>query len=297
MHMSDALLSPAVGAASWVVAAGLVAHAARRVEPERAPLMGVLGAFVFAAQMVNFSIPGTGSSGHLGGGLLLSMLLGPQAALLVLVSVLTVQALLFADGGLLALGCNAINLGLFTCFVGYPLLRLLAGGAPTRPRLVAATVLAAVVGLALGACGVVLETSASGISALPAQSFLSFMLPIHVAIGVVEGLVTAAVVLTLQRARPDLATLPAPGRGLLTGLLGATLLVAGLSWLASSRPDGLEWSVLRVAGPDGLARLGATKSPAGTSLSGLVGVLVTLLLALGVGVGLRHLRSRPQRES
>lgn len=281
--MSDALLSPAVGAVGWVAAAALVAHAARRVEADRAPLMGVLGAFVFAAQMVCFAIPGTGSSGHLGGGLLLSMLLGPHAALLVLVSVLTVQALLFADGGLLALGCNVVNLGLFTCFVGYPLLRWLAGAAPTRVRLVATTVLAAVVGLALGACGVVLETTASGISLLPARGFLLVMLPIHLAIGVVEGLVTAGVVLLVRRARPDLAALPAAGRGLLLGLLGAALVVGCLSAFASSRPDGLEWSVLRTAGQ-------SLTVPEGTSVPGLVGVLVTLLVAVGVGLGLRRWR-------
>src|SRR5512138_3185630 len=101
MHMSDALLSPAVGGTLWAAAAGLVAASARRVErdpdPRRAPLMGVMGAFVFAAQMVNFSIPGTGSSGHLGGGLLLAALVGPEAACLVLCSGLGVQALFFAD--------------------------------------------------------------------------------------------------------------------------------------------------------------------------------------------------------
>jgi cobalt/nickel transport system permease protein len=160
VHMSDALLSPAVGVTAWAAAAGLVAVAARRVErdprADRVPLMGVMGAFVFAAQMVNFSIPGTGSSGHLAGGLLLAALLGPSAGFLVLVSVLAVQALFVADGGLLALGANILNMGVASCFVGYPLVfRPLAG--PSRPgvRLVVASVLAAVVSLALGATGVV----------------------------------------------------------------------------------------------------------------------------------------------
>src|SRR6516165_3034633 len=113
--MSDALVSPAVGGLLWAGAAGVAAWSARRVDADgderKIPLMGVLGAFVFAAQMVNFAIPGTGSSGHLGGGLLLAALLGPEAAFLVLASVLGVQALFFADGGLLALGANAVNLG------------------------------------------------------------------------------------------------------------------------------------------------------------------------------------------
>jgi cobalt/nickel transport system permease protein len=124
MHMADALISPAVGGTVWVATAAAVTYSARKVreenDPAKIPLMGVLGAFVFAAQMLNFTIPGTGSSGHLGGGLILAILVGPEAALLVIASVLTVQALFFADGGLLALGCNIFNLGVFPCFVAYP---------------------------------------------------------------------------------------------------------------------------------------------------------------------------------
>ena len=103
MHMADALISPAVGGTMWAVSGGLAAYSAKKVREEaddrKVPLMGVLGAFIFAAQMLNFAIPATGSSGHIGGGLLLSILLGPYAAYLVLASVLTVQALFFADGG------------------------------------------------------------------------------------------------------------------------------------------------------------------------------------------------------
>jgi cobalt/nickel transport system permease protein len=126
MHMADALVSPAVGGSLWAVSAALIALCARRVRraarENLVPMMGVLGAFVFSAQMINFSIPGTGSSGHLGGGLILAVLLGPYAAFLVIASVLTVQAFFFADGGLLALGCNIFNLGFFPAFVVYPLL-------------------------------------------------------------------------------------------------------------------------------------------------------------------------------
>lgn len=258
MHMSDALVSPAVGGALWAAAAGTCAVAARRVErhgDERlVPLMGVLGAFVFACQMVNFAIPGTGSSGHLGGGLLLSILLGPDAALLALTSVLLVQALFFADGGLLALGCNVVNLGLFTSYLAYPLVfRPLAGAAPSRQRLVAASVAAGVVGLQLGAFGVVLETWASGISSLPFRSFVMLMLPIHLAIGVVEGAATAAVVLVVRRARPELAggalgTSSRSLRPVVVGLALAAALTGGVgSWFASSRPDGLEWATAHAA--------------------------------------------------
>jgi cobalt/nickel transport system permease protein len=116
--------------------------------------MGVAGAFVFAAQMINFSIPGTGSSGHIGGGLLLAVLLGPYAAFLVMASVLGVQALFFADGGLLALGANSFNLGFFPAFIAFPLVyRPIVGKRPTGRRIVIGSVLGAVVGLLLGAIG------------------------------------------------------------------------------------------------------------------------------------------------
>src|SRR6266702_3207465 len=125
MHMADALLSPAVGGTMWGVTAGAIAFCSKKIRSEmddrRIPLMGVLGAFIFAAQMINFTIPVTGSSGHLGGGLILSILLGPYAAFLTIASVLVVQAFFFADGGLLALGCNIFNLGFFPAFIVYPL--------------------------------------------------------------------------------------------------------------------------------------------------------------------------------
>src|SRR4030042_835992 len=126
MHMADALISPTVGGMLWAVSGGLIAFCARKVKrtlrDNLVPMMGVLGAFIFAAQMINFSIPGTGSSGHLSGGLILTILLGPYAAFLVIASVLTVQAFFFADGGLLALGCNLFNLGFFPAFIAYPLI-------------------------------------------------------------------------------------------------------------------------------------------------------------------------------
>jgi len=265
MHMADALLSPASAGVMWLVAAAVIAEASRKVracpQGPLLPLMGMLGAFVFAAQMINFSIPGTGSSGHLGGGLLLAILLGPHAAFIVIASVLTVQALLFADGGLLALGANLFNLGVLPCYLAAPLVyRPLAGAAPSSRRATIAAVIAAVVGLQLGALGVVLQTVASGISSLPMQAFLGLMLPIHLAIGVVEGLATAALLLFLRRARPELmdAAAHAPSapsrrgrslRPLLTTLAVVTLLTGGvLSWFASTQPDGLEWSVERTAG-------------------------------------------------
>jgi cobalt/nickel transport system permease protein len=268
MHMADALISPTVGGVMWVAAAGLTAYSARRlkanINDEKVPLMGVLGAFVFAAQMINFTIPGTGSSGHLGGGMILSILLGSPAAFLTMASILTVQALFFADGGLLALGCNIFNLGFFPCFVAYPLIyRKLLGNRTTQGRVLFASLAACVFGLQLGAFGVVLETWFSGISELPFRTFALLMQPIHLAIGVIEGLATAAVVTFIWKARPDILEMsPAAGssstfsmRSLLAGLFIVAVAIAGfLSWFASTHPDGLEWAMKHTSGKEELAR-------------------------------------------
>ncbi len=331
MHLADALVSPGVGGAFWAVTAASTAVSsravARRAEAGATPLMGMAGAFVFAAQMVNFAIPGTGSSGHLGGGLLLAVLLGPDAAIVVMASVLLVQALFFADGGLLAFGCNVFNLGLLPAFVAYPFVfRPLAGPAPGPRRLLLASVAAAVVGLELGALGVACQALLSAVTPLPPRAFLLALLPVHVPIGVVEGVVTAAVLTFVRRARPGLLSSDGgrPGavetgrrasdRPVVAGLLLLAVLAAGvLSLVASKRPDGLEWSVARAArgtpaaehGPDGwlaalqkrLAILPDYELPAsagggGTPLAGLAGAAVTLALVAGAATLLRRRGAR-----
>lgn len=266
MHMADALISPAVGAAMWAATAGLTLYSAKKLknnpDDTRTPLMGVLGAFIFAAQMINFTIPATGSSGHLGGGMILAILLGPHAAFITLASVLTVQALFFADGGLLALGCNVFNLGFFPCFIAYPFIyRKIAGQGFSQRRMMAGAVSASILGLQMGAFAVVLETLFSGVSALPFATFLFLMQPIHLAIGIVEGLVTAAVVAFIWKARPEILSMAGharPVRRLAMGPVLASLLVLAavtggvLSWFASERPDGLEWSMLHASGKEEL---------------------------------------------
>jgi len=266
MHMADALLSPAVGGTMWVATASTIAYCAKKVQNDlddrKIPLMGVLGAFIFAAQMINFTIPATGSSGHLGGGMILAILLGPYAAFLTIASVLTVQALFFADGGLLALGCNIFNLGFFPCFIAYPLIyKPIARKNPTPFKIGLGATLAGIVGLQLGALGVVFETVLSGISELPLSNFLAVMLPIHLAIGLVEGLVTTAVVSFVWKARPEILDLSANAepigslsiKTVLVGLgLAAVVTGGALSWFASSSPDGLEWSMFRVSGSEEL---------------------------------------------
>jgi cobalt/nickel transport system permease protein len=264
--MADALISPAVGGTMWAASAGLIAWSSKKVRDDaddiKIPLMGVVGAFIFAAQMINFTIPGTGSSGHLGGGMILAILLGPYAAFLAMASVLTVQALFFADGGLLALGCNIFNLGFFPCFIAYPFIyKKIAGERPTQQRILAGALVASILGLQMGAFCVVLETLFSGISELPFGTFLLLMQPIHLAIGIVEGLVTAAVVTFVWKARPEileLATSPNNTerinlKNVIAGLLVVAAITGGaLSWFASANPDGLEWAMFHVSGREAL---------------------------------------------
>ncbi len=337
MHMSDALLTPAVGAAMWSATAVTTVYCAKKVreglDDSKIPLMGVAGAFVFAAQMLNFAIPGTGSSGHIGGGLLLAALLGPHAAFLVIASVLGVQALFFADGGLIALGANIFNLGVFPAFIAYPLIfKPIVGTNPTRARLVLGSVLAVVVGLTLGAVAVVVQTTVSGVSELPFATFMLVMIPIHLAIGVIEGLITAGVLLFVREAQPEILARTAASRSLggvsvrpvVIGLLVAALVAGGvIAWFASANPDGLEWSIERVAGtaeiegataaahersqsvqerlsfmPDYAFPAGSGEAaeaeavwPAvdvGTTTAGVVGAAITLGVALLIGYALKR---------
>ncbi len=330
MHMADALLSPAVGGIFWLGSAALIGYSAKKISMEddmtKTPLMGVMGAFIFAAQMVNFSIPATGSSGHIGGGLLLTVMLGPWRAFVTLASVLVVQSLFFADGGLLALGCNIFNLAFFPAFVACPLVfRKVAGNGRNSARLMTGSVLAAIVGLETGAFSVVIQTILSGNSDLPFRIFVTFMLPIHLAIGAVEGIVTWAVLAFLIRVQPVLVSgeshhaifKPLPA------ILATTALVIGgvVSYFASEQPDGLEWSVLKTIGKESVERKpsrvgslseavrgrcsflpdynfkpGADTSTSpmkglqafGTSVSGITGVSIGLLFAFFAGLALRN---------
>jgi cobalt/nickel transport system permease protein len=296
--------------------------------------MGVLGAFISAAQMVNFSIPATGSSGHLTGGMILAILLGPYGGFIVMASILIVQALFFADGGLLALGCNIFNLGVLPCFIGYLLVYCkIVKDTPSQKRIMLGSVIGAIISLQLGAFAVVLQTSFSGISELLFHTFLLLMLPIHLAIGIVEGLVTAAVVTFIWKARPEILTAAASSRSIGTAdiknvlllLLVAAAIVGGiLSWFASSKPDGLEWAIFKTSGKETLeaqhtihtaladiqkktaflpdygfmktesetkpktdAEIPCPAVDSGTSVSGIVGGGLTLLMVVLIGLGLK----------
>ncbi|MBQ6397172.1 MAG: energy-coupling factor ABC transporter permease, partial [Oscillospiraceae bacterium] len=266
MHMADALLAPAVAATMYVASgttAGISIHKLKRDdEPQKLPTMAVTAALVFAGQMINYTIPGTGSSGHMCGGMLLSALLGPQAGFLSMIVILAIQCLFFADGGLMALGANIWNMAFYGCFVGYyliwrPIIRsnwFGTGKGAMRARIIAASIIGCVVTLQLGAFSVVLETSLSGITELPFGAFVALMQPIHLAIGLVEGLITAAVLTFVFESRPELLRdVDAAGGGLegkrslkaTIAILAVVALVVGggLSLLASSNPDGLEWAL------------------------------------------------------
>jgi len=173
-------------------------------------------------------------------------------------SVLTVQALFFADGGLLALGCNIFNLGFFPCFIAYPVIyKNVVRVHPGSKRLAIGAVFAALFALQLGSFGVVLQTYFSGIAVLPFTTFLLMMQPIHLAIGLAEGFATAGVVSFIRNARPEIIENAAAGkplaqvplRNLLLAIFLAAMLTGGFfSWFASAHPDGLEWSIEKITG-------------------------------------------------
>lgn len=319
MHMADALVAPAVAGTMYVLSTGTAGLSVKKVreenDPKKIPVMGVMGAFVFATQMLNFTIPGTGSSGHLCGGMMLSAMLGPFAGFLTMIGVLLVQCLLFADGGLLALGCNIWNMAFYGCFVGALLIwkPFMKKGA-SRAKIIAASIIGCVLTLQMGAFSVTIETLLSGITELPFSVFVATMQPIHLAIGFVEGLITAAVLVFVYEARPELLWGVGSETEVKEGKLSfkntiaviavLTAICGGIvSLFASAFPDGLEWSMEQVAGTSELEAAGGayetaagiqettsllpdyafsnSESVLGTSFSGIVGAIVVVLITVG----------------
>lgn len=326
MHLSDALISPAVALTTGAAALILTAVAVRRtvgISTNRIALMGVMGAFVFAAQMINFAIPGTGSSGHIVGGVLLAAVLGPWAGFLTLSSVLLLQAFVFADGGIMALGCNVINMAAFSTLVAYPLLmRPITGQSRKGARIMAASTAACTVGLLLGALAVTLESRLSGITALPALQFLEFMVPIHLVIGVCEGVATGVVIGFLARFAPSsLTDLYRPKErnaemrtapSVLVAVAIGALLLGGVFWLvACENPDGLEWSIAKVLGSTDLEptiesgsygvaeqiqNRTALMPDYNTSIAGIAGCSAILLLTVAATALVKRRRKRHRQE-
>ena len=311
MHMADALVSPAVGTVMYAASATAIGYSLYRIKKEDKedilPVMGVMSAFVFAGQMVNFTIPGTGSSGHLCGGLMLSALLGPYAGFVSMAVILLIQCLLFADGGLMALGANIWNMGFYGCFLGYYLIFRYVMRSKIKSvgtKITVASVLGSVISLQLGAFSVCIQTLCSGITELPFTTFLGLMQPIHLAIGAVEGFITAAVLIFIYNVRPEL--LDDNVRENRVSLKGTVVILAivtafiggGASLLASSNPDGLEWSIAGIVEeeeteeepirtailPDYAFKSDADNSM-GTTVSGLLGSAIVAGCAILVYAG------------
>ncbi|MGD1995010.1 MAG: energy-coupling factor ABC transporter permease [Anaerolineae bacterium] len=214
MHIPDGFVSTGTAAVTWLASAGGVGYAVRRVnqalDERHVPLMGVSAAFIFAAQMMNFAVAG-GTSGHLLGGALAAILLGPWAGMLVLTSVLAVQALLFQDGGLLALGANVLNMAVIGVLVGwgvYTALRRLLADRPWAKM--ASGFAAAWLSVFVASLVAAAELAISGTS--PWAVVLPAMGLVHVLIGIGEGLITVGVLAFLQAARPDLLALHQPSK-------------------------------------------------------------------------------------
>ncbi|MDB9375664.1 energy-coupling factor ABC transporter permease [Nodularia sphaerocarpa] len=298
MHIPDGFLSVPVAAATGLVSAVALVVACGRSQEDlgirRAPILGLTTAFIFAAQMVNFPVAG-GTSGHLLGGTLAAIVLGsPWAGMLCITTVFIIQAVLFADGGITALGANILNAGVIAVCVGWVLtqtLQRLLGGAKARLPLAAGIAAGVSVVAASVACAIqlVLSGTASAAIVLPA------MTGVHILIGVGEGLITGGVLVYLAKARPDLL----PGeeqqfKGWLVPVI-AILLVAGvLSLVASGWPDGLERVAENVGFID-LAEQVRVEVPTpfadyeieslgliGTSIAGLLGSVVSFGAAFGI---------------
>jgi len=209
MHIPDGFLNVATVATTYVVSAGGVANAVRlankKLGEKQVPLMGILAAFIFAAQMLNFPIAG-GTSGHLIGATLAAILLGPWAAVLIMSCVLIAQSLIFQDGGLLALGANIFNMGIVASFSGYYLYRMVTSlmGESRKGRLIGGFVGAwGSVFLASIVCAI--ELAVSGAS--PFGVVLPTMAGLHALIGIGEGLITGAVLSFVLVTRADLLQL------------------------------------------------------------------------------------------
>jgi len=248
MHIPDGFLDVRTAAAGWLVAGGCTALACRRVraaiEPRHVPLLGLSAAAVFAAMTLNFPVA-AGTSGHLLGGVLVAVMLGPGAGLIVMTAVLAVQCLLFADGGVVALGANVFNMGVVGTMGGYGIYRLVRRYARGTRGMLMATAFASWCSVVCAAFACSIELAASGTA--PFRVVVPAMLGVHMLIGLGESVITASVLFALARTRPDLLERNRPATGsasyasaMIYGLLIAVGLALFASSFASSLPDGLE---------------------------------------------------------
>jgi cobalt/nickel transport system permease protein len=252
--MANELISVPVAAGTIAIAGGGLGWICRKIRQELASetvaMMGVLGAFVFAAQMVNFQLPlMPGTSGHLIGAVFLAIMLGPYLSSVVLSSVVILQCLLFQDGGLLAIGCNLINIAIVPSFVGYTVYRWIGGDGSHRKRMIIAAILGCVVAAEAGSLLVVIEAIISSVLVVPARTFLATMAGVHLLVGLMEGVITLAILGYIAAVRPEMIPGVRSSNALMSRKAAVVSLIiltgitaAGFSLLASSQPDGLEWS-------------------------------------------------------
>jgi cobalt/nickel transport system permease protein len=302
MHIPDGFLSVPVAVLAWVVTATFIVVAirmsSRELDERQVPLMGVLAAFIFAAQAFNFPVAG-GTSGHMLGGALAAILLGPWPALLVMTAVIALQGLVFQDGGLLAMGANIFIMGILTVWVGYFTYQFLL-----RFNRYLAAFVAGWLSVVVASIVAALLLALSGTSAL--AIVLPAMAGVHLLIGIGEGLITAAAVALVAAAMPGVFSEHAAGERTDTGTMVAggiiLALVVGILavFFASGSPDGLE----RVAEDTGF--LGAAQEAAfniipdyvfpgisSETLGGIVAIILGILLLFAVGYAIaRALRQR-----
>ena len=301
LHIPDGFLSIVVSIVCWVITVTTLSVAISKTNKslgeKQIPLMGVMAAFIFAAQMINFPVAG-GTSGHLLGGALAAIVLGPWAAMLVMTSVIAVQALLFQDGGLVVMGANILNMGLITAAIGYGLYRSVAGQTKTVKLSVAGV--AAWLSVMAGALFTSLQLWLSGTSQL--GIVIPTMLGIHALIGVGEALITVSALSFIMQTRPDLlgeGSESAQGsRNWIYAGGFIALIVVLLSPFASADPDGLE----RVAGNLGFLDAGQSapysiipdytlpflgETALSTIAAGVVGVAVVAVIIVLIGRGMK----------
>jgi cobalt/nickel transport system permease protein len=301
LHIPDGFLNLIVSAVCWVITALVIGMAISKTNKSlgerQIPLMGVMAAFIFAAQMINFPVL-FGTSGHLLGGALAAIVLGPWAGMLVMTSVVAVQGLLFQDGGLVVMGANILNMGIITSVVGYGLYRSVAGQNKTVKLVVVG--FAAWLSVMAGALFTSVQLWLSGTSDL--QTVIPAMLGVHLWIGLGEALITVSALAFILQTRPDLlgeGSDSAKGSLIWVYVGGLiSILVVLFSPLASSDPDGLE----RVAMDMGFIDSGQSapysilpdytlpfmgETAASTILAGIIGVIVVGAVIMLIGRGIK----------
>lgn len=323
LHAPDGFLEPRVAVATAVISVAVMAVAlrvaARELGDRQVPLAGVAAAFVFAAQMFNFPVA-SGTTGHLLGGALAAILLGPWVGSLVVAIVVLVQALVFADGGLTALGYNVLNMAIVPAFGGWAIYRLVRRILPANSGgVVGATAIAAGSSVVLASIAFSIEWLFGATAPVPFDTVFGAMVGVHTLIGIGEAVISAMVVSAVLAARPDLVvgaldldTAQLAGRPrvgvrtfVLGGLLVAAFFAVVVSQFAASDPDGLE----KVAIDEGFVDNGRDHDLAGSlfadyatrgidheelslAVAGIAGVSLTVIVGAGMLVALRPLRRR-----